>query len=90
MSIDSSSAVLDRLVDPLSLCLTPESAKRVLLLRADSGLQRLADEMADRCTEGTLDARERAEYANYVAFSTFIAVLKSKARRKLAESAEPS
>ncbi len=86
MSAKTSSAVLDRLVDPLSRCLTPESAKRVLKLRADRELQALVDQLAEKCNEGTLTAQEQAEYASYVSFGTFVALLKSKARQLLAQS----
>lgn len=82
----TSSPVLDRLVDPLSQCLTPESAKRLLALRADPQLQAEVDQLAEKCNEGTLTAEERAEYASYVAFGTFVALLKSKARQLFAES----
>jgi hypothetical protein len=87
MNLNGSSAVLDRLVDPLSQCLTPESAKRVLALRADPQLQALVDQFAEKSEEGTLSPAEQAEYASYVAFATFIALLKSKARQLLAQSA---
>jgi hypothetical protein len=86
MSAKTSSAVLDRLVDPLSRCLTPESAKRVLKLRADPELQALVDQLAEKCNEGTLTSQEQAEYASYVSFGTFVALLKSKARQLLAHS----
>ncbi|HZL35211.1 MAG TPA: hypothetical protein VFC78_07870 [Tepidisphaeraceae bacterium] len=86
MGVRNSTPVLDRLVNPLSLCLTPESAKRVLDLRSDPQLQIRVDKLARKCTEGTLGAQERAEYASYVSFGTFIALLKSKARQQLADS----
>ena len=78
------SAVLDRLVDPLSRCLTAESAKRIVGLRADRKVQPRVDRLARKCTEGTLTPEEQAEYADYVSFGTFVALLKSKARRLLA------
>jgi hypothetical protein len=77
--------MLDRLVDPLSKCLTPESARRLLSFRADPQLQALVDDLADKCNEGTLTATEEADYSSYVAFGTFVALLKSKARQLLAE-----
>jgi hypothetical protein len=86
MNAKTSSPVLDRLVDPLSRCLTPESAKRVLKLRADPELQALVDQLAEKCNEGTLTPQEQAEYASYVSFGTFVALLKSKARQLLAHS----
>jgi hypothetical protein len=86
MSSKTSSPVLDRLVDPLSECLTPESAKRLLKLRADPQLQALVNQLAEKCNEGTLTPQEQAEYASYVSFGTFVALLKSKARQLLAKS----
>jgi len=77
---------LDRLVGALSDCLTPESARRLLALKADPKLQARADYLAGRCSQGLLDPEERAEYGNYVTFGTFVAILKSKARQLLANS----
>jgi hypothetical protein len=73
-------------VDPLSECLTPESAKRLLKLRADPQLQAMVNQLAEKCNEGTLTPQEQAEYASYVSFGTFVALLKSKARQLLAKS----
>ena len=86
MGSKAKSPVLDRLMDPLSQCLTPESAGRVLKLRADPKLQALVDSLGEKCNEGKLTPKEQAEYANYVSFGTFIALLKSKARKMLANS----
>ena len=78
--------MIERLVDPLSECLTLESAKRLLELRADPQLQASVDRLAEKSNEGTLTPQEQAEYASYVSFGTFVALLKSKARQKLAQS----
>jgi len=86
MKSKTSSAVLDRLIDPLSRCLTPESAQRLLKLKADRGLQARVDELGEKCNDGTLTPEEQAEYARYVSFGTFIALLKSKARQLLTQS----
>jgi hypothetical protein len=80
------SHVLNRLVDPLSEFLTPESAKRLLKLRADPRLQAQVDLLAEKSSAGTLTTQERLEYGHYVSFGTFIALLKSKARKLLANS----
>ena len=42
--------------------------------------------LADRCNDGLLTPEEHAEYNSYVKFSTFVAILKSKARQLLADS----
>jgi hypothetical protein len=77
---------LDRLVGPLAECLTPESARRLLALKADPKLQARVDYLAGRCIQGSLTPEQRAEYGKYVTFSTFVAILKSKARQLLADS----
>ena len=78
--------VLHRLIDPLGQCFTPDSARRLLKLKADRQLQERVAHLADKCNEGTLSPEERAEYENYVSFGTFVAMLKSKARLLLSES----
>lgn len=78
--------VLDRLVTPLGACLTPESARRLLALKADSTVQTRVDHLAGRHNEGRLTPDEEAEYRQYVSYGTFVAVLKSKARQLLAAS----
>lgn len=78
--------VLDRLVSPLGECLTPESARRLLALKADPALQACVDDLAHRHSQGLLTPEEEAEYGNYVSYSTFVAILKSKARQLLAGS----
>jgi hypothetical protein len=79
--------VLDRLIAPLGDCLTPESARRLLKLKADRKLQALVDDLAQRHSRGELTAEEEAELGSYVHFDTFIAILKSKARQLLDKSA---
>jgi len=78
---------LDQLVAPLGECLTPESARRLLALKADTTLQARVDDLADRHRQGLLTVEEEAEYARYVSYSTFVAILKSSARQLLADSA---
>src|SRR5262249_19588628 len=75
---------LERLLDPVSRCLTPEVARRLIELRADPELQARVDVLAEKCSEGQLSAEEREEYETYVRFSRFIAVLQAKARKLLA------
>jgi len=74
---------LERLLEPVSRCLTPEVARRIVELRADRQLQRRVDALADKCTEGQLTPEERDEYETYIRGSRFIAVLQAKARRLL-------
>ena len=81
-----SGLVLDQVISPLSECLTPESARRLLALKADAKLQARVNDLAARHSRGELTPEEHAEYGGYVYFDTFIAILKSKARQLLAHS----
>jgi len=82
-----SAPALDQLVSSLSECLTPESARRLLALKADPKLQARVDDLASRHSRGALTPEEKAEYGSYVSFCTFVAILKSKARQLLAATA---
>ncbi len=75
---------LDRLLTPLSRCLTAETAKALVALRVDATTQARLDELADKCSEGRLSAEERAEYGSYVSAINVISILQSKARALLA------
>ena len=65
-----------------------ESARRLRALTADPQLQARVDALATRHIEGLLSADELSEYGRYVAYATFIAILKSKIRQRLG-AAEP-
>jgi len=87
MSQTRETIALDRLLDPVSRCLTPEVARQLVALRADPELQQRVDALADKCTEGQLTAEEREEYETYVRASRFVAILQAKARKLLAQPA---
>jgi len=86
MPTAKSAPVLDQLIGPLSECLTPESARRLLALTGDKKLQARVDDLTERNSRGEITAEEHAEYGSYVYFDTFVAILKSKARQLLANS----
>ena len=86
MKTAKSAPALDQLLASLSECLTPESARRLLALKATPKLQARVDDLAERHSRGELTPEEQAEYGSYVSFSTFVAILKSKARQLLANS----
>jgi hypothetical protein len=78
--------VLDRIFDPISEVLTPESAQRLVAWRADEPTQLRLDELGDKCNEGALTAAERDEYETYVRAIDFIGILQAKARALLARN----
>jgi hypothetical protein len=83
MSGTFTATTFDRLLDPLTDCLTPEVARRILNLKIEPPLQSRMDELADKANEGTLTPSEAQEYREYVDGIDFIAIFKAKARLKL-------
>jgi hypothetical protein len=78
---------LDRLLDSVTECFTPEVAKRLVELRADPRMQARIDELAEKANEGQLTSTEREEYTTYVEAIDFISILQAKARRLIAAQA---
>src|SRR5437588_6058743 len=52
MSPASNTAVLDKLFDPVTECLTPDVARRLAGLRASPDVQARLDDLADKCSDG--------------------------------------
>lgn len=71
---------LDRLLEPIAGCLSPDVAAKVADLRADDAMQDRIDYLAQRANEGLLTADEREEYAGYLHAIDVITVLQAKAR----------
>jgi hypothetical protein len=76
-------AGLDSLLEPLSLCLDAESARRLVAFRIDQPVQARIKLLAERANEGSLDDSERSEYEALINAADFIGILKLKARRHL-------
>jgi hypothetical protein len=85
----SSARPLDRLLDPVGRCLTPEVARALVELRTDPETLARIEQLADKCTEGQLSPAERAEYETYVSAIDFLSVLQAKAKRLLSGTADP-
>lgn len=86
METTKSPPALEELIAALGDCLTPESARRLLELKASAKVQAHVDDLAERHGQGLLSPEEQADYGKYVSYSTFVAILKSKARQVLANS----
>ena len=74
---------LDSLLEPLSLCLDAESARRLVAFRIDAPVQERIEILGERANEGTLSTAERSEYEALISAADFIAILQLKARRHL-------
>ena len=76
----AAATVLDRLLNPLTECFTPEVAHRIANLRADPETQQRLDELATKANEGDLTHEENDEYRAYVDAIDMIGILQAKAR----------
>jgi hypothetical protein len=78
------SHVIDQVLDPVRHCLTPDVARRIADLRADSRTQARIDQLAEKSSAGSLTRDEAAEYDAYLAAINFMGILQAKARAVLA------
>jgi hypothetical protein len=85
MNRRNGTAVLERLLAPVSRSLNVEAARKLLRLKADARTQARVDELARKCNEGELTSQERAEYERYVTAGNLIAILQAQARLLLAK-----
>ena len=72
--------ILDRFLDPVGSCLTPEVARRLVKFRIDARTQRRLGRLAEKNHAGELTEAERAEYDTYISAIDFVTVLQAKAR----------
>ena len=72
--------VLDRVLDPVMECLTPEVSRNVANLRADRETQARLEELAEKANEGQLSKEEEALYDCYLDAFHLVTILQAKAR----------
>jgi hypothetical protein len=82
-----SATLLDRLVEPVTECLTESAARKLLAVRADAELQSRVDDLADKANAGTLTDEERSEYDRYLAAFHLVTLLQVQARKRLNQPA---
>ena len=75
---------LDGLLEPLSLCLDAESARRLVAFEIDPQVLARIEVLGERANEGHLTADERSEYEAMINAADFISILRLKAQRHLA------
>jgi hypothetical protein len=80
MATTSTQETLDRLLNPISECLTKEVAAKISGVRADPVVQEQLDLLAEKNAEGRLTDDERAQYELLIPAGNLIAVLQAKAR----------
>ena len=74
---------LDSLLEPLSLCLDAESARRLVAFRIDPQVLARIEVLGKRANEGHLTSDERSEYEALINAADFISILRLKAQRHL-------
>jgi hypothetical protein len=79
---------LDRYLEPVAECFTPQVAQKLVDLRLDEEVRVRIEELGKKSNEGTLTEIEAAEYKDYIEAGDLVALLQAKARRVLNESAD--
>lgn len=78
--------LLENSLHPVTECLTPQAARRMVAMRASDEVQHRIDELADKSNEGELSADERTEYEMFVWVGQYISGLQASARKMLAQA----
>ena len=78
---------LERLLEPLTDALTPESASALLNLRPDPELEARVEVLRRKANDGTLTPAEDAEYKDFVEAVDIVSMMQTKARRVLSRQA---
>lgn len=82
--VTNTTTALNQLLEPLSQTLGVEAARAITQVEIDPSIQDRIEALADLCNEGLLTDAERAQYSGYVEGAEILALIKSKARRYLA------
>jgi hypothetical protein len=77
--------VLSLLLEPVGQMMPVAFARELAGLRATPDVQARIDELADKCNEGQLTVKERAEYDAYIDAIDVISILQAKARSVIAK-----
>lgn len=76
-------SALERMLDSVADCFTPETARRLAELTADPEVRRRLGELGEKSSAGTLTPTEREEYRALVEAGDIIATLRLRARSRL-------
>jgi hypothetical protein len=83
-SPDNQTGILSQLLEPVGQMMPIDFAQKLVEMRARRAIQAHIDELAEKCTEGKLTDKERAEYEAYVDAIDIISILQAQARSVLA------
>src|ERR1035438_5550682 len=80
---NTEAAILARMLESDERELTPEAARYLLSIQLPSGDQDRVDELSAKARAGSLTEAEGQELDGYLHIGSLVAVLQSKARRRL-------
>jgi hypothetical protein len=86
-SSEASPRLLDRILDSVSQCFTPETARALIEVRQDDGVRQRMQELGAKASAGEINSQESLEYQSLIEVGDLIAALQIKARRRLASEA---
>jgi hypothetical protein len=77
-------STIERMLEPLTACLTPDVAQRIFNVRLDdpSTMRRL-EYLREKANDGTLTDHERTEYEGFVEGNDLLMLIKDQARSVL-------
>jgi hypothetical protein len=76
-------SLLDKLLEPVSACFTPETARALVALPPNEEVRVRMTELGAKADAGTLTADEAREYDTFIEAGDLIAALHPKPRRQL-------
>jgi hypothetical protein len=82
-----STSTLDRLLDPIAECLTPDVARRIADLGLDDHTKARLEELRTKANEGSLSSGDRVEYEEIIDALDLISILRAKAKEVLGKLA---
>jgi|SRR6185437_9133836 len=80
---ETGTAILDRVIQPGHVTMTPDAARTFLSLKFQKQDERRMNRLAAKARRGTLTERERALAEQYDIVSHMLALLQAKARQTL-------
>lgn len=83
MSTSTPSSPLNRVLQPISECLTRDVAERVINAPLNGDLQDRLNFLAEKANDGVLTVEEQYEYEQYVEGIDLLGIFKAQARLAL-------
>ena len=81
---EPSPELLDRILDSVSQCFTPETARAVIELRQDKRVRNRMQQLGAKASAGRLTPKEALQYQTLIEVCDLIVTLQLKARHRLA------